>query len=161
MPYWFLFKISHLAYHEDGVGGRNVATGSMSSVTVTHRQGLAKDQLRANSRGTTFIIVIVVSLLFSLFCVVLFCSLCIRMQHSKQRHQSLKKIASAPSSQIASPPPPPPPLASQQDTATAAVLAPPYQPNAVGVSMCNNLTSSGPCSAAPTAYLFSPAHNNG
>ncbi|KAL5111548.1 Discoidin domain-containing receptor tyrosine kinase B [Taenia crassiceps] len=150
-------------YHEDNAGGRNVATGSMSSVTVTHRQGLAKDQLRANSRGTTFIIVIVVSLLFSLFCVVLFCSLCIRMQHSKQRHQSLKKIASAPSSQIASPPPPPlpPPLASQQDTAAAAVLAPPYQPNAVGVSMCNNLTSSGPCSAAPTAYLFSPAHNNG
>ncbi|EUB65135.1 Discoidin domain-containing receptor [Echinococcus granulosus] len=146
-------------YHEDGAGGRNVATGSVSSATVTHRQGLAKDQLRVNSRGTTFIIVIVVSLLLCIFCVVLVCSLCIHMQRSRQRHQSLKKIASA-SSQITSPPPPPPPLlGSQQDA--AAVLAPPYQPNTVGVSLCNNLTSSGPCSAAPAAYLFSPAHSSG
>ena len=135
-----------------------MAGSSVSAATVTHRQGLAKDQLRANSRGTTFIIVIVATLLLSIFCAILAFSLCVRMQHSRQHNQSLKKIASAtPSSQMASPPPPPPPLQVAGHQETSAVLAPPYQPSAVGVSLCNNLTSS----AAPTTYLFSPAHSTG
>lgn len=148
------------AFNEEGMNG--IAGGS--SATVTHRQGLAKDQIRANSRSTTFIIVIVVSLLLSVLCVVLVFYLCIRMQHSRQHHQSLKKIASTGTpglaSQITSSPPPPPPpnagMLSRQD-----VLSPPYQPNTVGVSMCSNLTSTGACTASPAAYLFTPAHSTG
>ncbi|KAM7541655.1 hypothetical protein Aperf_G00000031559 [Anoplocephala perfoliata] len=146
-------------FNEEGMSG--VQGGS--SAIVTHRQGLAKDQIRANSRSTTFISIIVVCLILSVLCVVLIV-FCIRMQRSRQHHQSLKKIASTGTpgvvSQVASSPPPLPPpnggMMSRQD-----VLSPPYQPNTVGVSMCSNLTSTGACTASPAAYLFTPAHSTG
>ncbi|VUZ54246.1 unnamed protein product [Hymenolepis diminuta] len=146
-------------FNEDGISGG--AGGG--SATVTHRQGLAKDQIRANNRSTTFIIVIVVSLLLSIFCVVLVFSLCIRMQHSRQRHQSLKKIASTGTpggmtSQMTSTHPSNGGGCSGMFTQHDVMSQQLYQP---GVSICNNLTSTGACTASPAAYLFSPAHSTG
>ncbi|KAM3178369.1 hypothetical protein ACTXT7_002706 [Hymenolepis weldensis] len=165
LPPLFLTRINHcgrpftvLVFNEDGINGG--AGGG--SATVTHRQGLAKDQIRANNRSTTFIIVIVVSLLLSIFCVVLVFSLCIRMQHSRQRHQSLKKIASTgtPSgmtSQMTSHPSNGGGcggMITQHDVMSQQL----YQP---GVSISNNLTSTGACTTSPAAYLFSPTHSTG
>ncbi|VDO01888.1 unnamed protein product [Rodentolepis nana] len=152
--------ICPLAFNGDGTGG---AGGSSS---VTHRQDLAEEQIQANGRSTTFIAVIAVSILLSIFCVLLVFSLFIRMQHSRQRHQSLKKIASAGTpggitSPMTSAHPTHPlngggcgGMVAQHDVMSQQL----YQP---GVSICNNLTSTGACTASPTAYLFSPAHSTG
>nr|CDS27327.1 discoidin domain containing receptor 2 [Hymenolepis microstoma] len=144
----------------DGSGG---AGGSSS--TVTHRQDIADEQIQANGRSTTFVVVIAVSLLLSVLCVLLV-SLCIRMQHSRQQHQSLKKITSTGTpggitSPITSAHPTHPlngggcgGMVDQHDVMSQQL----YQP---GVSICSNLTSTGACTVSPAAFLFSPAHSTG